>query len=242
MAWHLEAVGSQGQRGTGDPKTMDLASLLYKKVADTWNADDFSKFEFPRLVKEDWPTIYKIKYNMADLLYFREQWAECGPAFDAVVQEDPKGEDAANAAYAAVLCYQNIYLAHAPEGRGQARAAEPAWRRPRHRGRLGRQVPPEGHDGRPEGDDPVVQPVRLLHPAGQGRRRRARSSSSRSSTRAAACTTRRSTGKRRRRASRRWRSTTRTTTRRPMPRSSTWRASTCSPSTGRRSGARASTT
>jgi TolA-binding protein len=111
MAWHLEAIGSQGQRGTSDPKTMDLASLLYKKVADTWTAAEFSKFEFPRLVKEDWPTIYKIKYNMADLLYFRERWADCGPAFDAVVEEDPKGEDAANAAYAAVLCYQNIYLA-----------------------------------------------------------------------------------------------------------------------------------
>jgi TolA-binding protein len=116
MAWHLEAVGSQGQRGTGDPKTMDLASLLYKKVGDTWSAVEFSKFEFPRLVKEDWPTIYKIKYNMADLLYFRERWAECGPAFDSVVQEDPKGEDAANAAYAAVLCYQNIYLAQHQKG------------------------------------------------------------------------------------------------------------------------------
>jgi tetratricopeptide (TPR) repeat protein len=110
MAWHLEAVGSQGQRGTGDPRTMDLASILYKKVGDTWDAATFSKFEFPRLVKEDWPTIYKIKYNMADLLYFREKWAECGPAFDSVVQEDPKGEEAANAAYAAVLCYQNVYL------------------------------------------------------------------------------------------------------------------------------------
>ncbi len=123
MAWHLEAVGSQGQRGTGDPKTMDLAALLYKKVADTWNADEFSKFEFPRLVKEDWPTIYKIKYNMADLLYFREKWAECGPAFDSVVQEDPKGPRRAEAAYAAVLCYQNIYLAQHAEGLRQARAA-----------------------------------------------------------------------------------------------------------------------
>jgi TolA-binding protein len=116
MAWHLEAIGSQGQRGTSDPKTMDLASLLYKKVADTWSAAEFTKFEFPRLVKDDWPTIYKIKYNMADLLYFRERWADCGPAFDAVVQEDPKGEDAANAAYAAVLCYQNIYLATHAKG------------------------------------------------------------------------------------------------------------------------------
>ncbi|MGA2449704.1 MAG: tetratricopeptide repeat protein [Polyangiaceae bacterium] len=116
MAWHLEAVGSQGQRGTGDPKTMDLASVLYKKVAMTWNADDYSKFEFPRLVKEDWPTIYKIKYNMADLLYFREKWAECGPAFDEVVKENPKASEAAEAAYAAVLCYQNIYLQQHQKG------------------------------------------------------------------------------------------------------------------------------
>jgi tetratricopeptide (TPR) repeat protein len=116
MAWHVEAVGTNGQRGTGDPKTMDLASLLYKKVAETWNADEFSKFEFPRLVKEDWPNIYKIKYNMADLLYFRERWAECGPAFDSVVQEDPKAPEAAEAAYAAVLCYQNIYLAQHAKG------------------------------------------------------------------------------------------------------------------------------
>ncbi len=116
MAWHLEAVGSEGQRGTGDPKTMDLSAALYKKVAETWKSDDFAKFEFPRLVKSDWPTIYKIKYNMADLLYFREKWAECGPAFDAVVQEDPKAPEAAESAYAAVLCYQNIYLAQHAKG------------------------------------------------------------------------------------------------------------------------------
>lgn len=116
MAWHLEAVGSNGQRGTGDPKTMDLASLLYKKVSDTWKADEFAKFTFPRLVKDDWPTIYDIKYNMADLLYFRERWADCGPAFDAVVEENPQGPKAADAAYAAVLCYQNIYLATHAKG------------------------------------------------------------------------------------------------------------------------------
>ena len=116
MAWHLEAVGSNNQRGTGDPRTMDLASILYKKVSDTWKADEFSKFEFPRLIKEDWPTIYKIKYNMADLLYFRERWAECGPAFDSVVEENPNAPEAAEAAYAAVLCYQNIYLAQHQKG------------------------------------------------------------------------------------------------------------------------------
>ncbi|WP_394827186.1 tetratricopeptide repeat protein [Pendulispora albinea] len=109
MAWHLEAVGSQGQRGTGDQKAMTLAAYLYKKIGETWTAQDFASFEFPRIVKEDWPTIYKIRYAMADLLYFQQRWAECGPAFDAVVAENPTAPEAPEAAYASVLCYQNIY-------------------------------------------------------------------------------------------------------------------------------------
>ncbi len=109
MAWHLEAVGSGGVRGTGDKKTMDLAAYLYKKVSESFSKQDFANFKFPRIVKSDWPTIYKIKYAMADLLYFQERWEECGPAFDSVVAEDPKGKDAAEAAFASVLCYQKMY-------------------------------------------------------------------------------------------------------------------------------------
>ena len=109
MSWHLEAVGSGGVRGTGDKKTMDLAAYLYKKVSENFSADDFSKFQFPRIVKDDWPTMYKIKYAMADLLYFQQRWEDCGPAFDAVVAENPKAEQAAEAAYASVLCYQKMY-------------------------------------------------------------------------------------------------------------------------------------
>jgi tetratricopeptide (TPR) repeat protein len=109
MAWHLEAVGSGGVRGTGDQKTMSLAAYLYKKVVDNFTAEQFAKFEFPRILKDDWPTIFKIKYAMADLLYFQQRWAECGPAFDAVVAEAPTSPEAPEAAYAAVLCYQNIY-------------------------------------------------------------------------------------------------------------------------------------
>jgi len=109
MSWHLEAVGSGGVRGTGDKNTMDLASYLYKKVSENFTAEDFAKFKFPRIVKEDWPNMYKIKYAMADLLYFQQRWEDCGPAFDAVVDEDPTGPDAAEAAYASVLCYQKMY-------------------------------------------------------------------------------------------------------------------------------------
>ncbi|MBN1607557.1 MAG: hypothetical protein JW940_13050 [Polyangiaceae bacterium] len=109
MSWHLEAVGSGGVRGTGDKRTMDLSAYLYKKVTENFTAADFDKFKFPRIVKSDWPNLYKIKYAMADLLYFQERWEECGPAFDSVVEEDPKGADAAEAAYASVLCYQKMY-------------------------------------------------------------------------------------------------------------------------------------
>ncbi|MFO7180521.1 MAG: tetratricopeptide repeat protein, partial [Pseudomonadota bacterium] len=109
MSWHLEAVGSGGVRGTGDKKTMDLAAYLYKKVTENFTAEDFAKFQFPRIVKEDWPTMYKIRYAMADLLYFQQRWEECGPAFDAVVAENPQAAEAAEAAYASVLCYQKMY-------------------------------------------------------------------------------------------------------------------------------------
>lgn len=109
MSWHLEAVGTGGVRGTGSQDTMDKAALLYKKVVENFKADDFAKFEFPRIVKEDWPTLYKIKYAMADLLYFQQKWELCGPAFDAVVEENPTGSEAPEAAYASVLCYQKMY-------------------------------------------------------------------------------------------------------------------------------------
>jgi len=109
MAWHLEAVGSGGVRGTGDAKTMDFSAKLYKMVTEGFTSDQFKAFTFPRIVKEDWPSLPKVKYAMADLLYFQKKWDECGPAFDAVVAEDPNGPNAAEAAFASVLCYQNIY-------------------------------------------------------------------------------------------------------------------------------------
>ncbi len=109
MAWHLEAVGSGGVRGTGDLKTMQYSAALYQTVIDNFTPEQFGQFTFPRIVKEDWPSISKVKYAMADLLYFQKDWAKCGPAFDSVVAEDPNGPNAAEAAFASVLCYQNIY-------------------------------------------------------------------------------------------------------------------------------------
>lgn len=111
MAWHLEAVGSGGVRGTGDKTTMKLSAEIYQQVVDGFTQAQFSKFTFPRIIREDWPNIFKIKYAMADLLYFQKDWEKCGPAFDAVVAENPNGPEAPEAAYASVLCYQKMYLA-----------------------------------------------------------------------------------------------------------------------------------
>jgi hypothetical protein len=114
MFWHLEAaggVGSGGVRGTASPQTMTFADDLYQKVIKQFSAAQFARFEFPRIVKEDWPTLLKVKSARADLLYFQKEWARCGAAFDEVVAEDPHGPLAAESAYASALCNQNAYLA-----------------------------------------------------------------------------------------------------------------------------------
>ncbi len=116
MAWHLEAVGTGGVRGTGDKKTMGLAAGLYDVTLQAFDKARFATVEFPKIVKEDWPSRSKIAYLRADLLWSQNDWAKCGPAFDAAVAEDPSGPDAAAAAYAAVQCYHRTYLSQHKNG------------------------------------------------------------------------------------------------------------------------------
>lgn len=110
MAWHLEAVGSGGVRGTNDEATKDAAAKLYGMVADNFTAEQFNAFRFPHLVKEDWPTLATIRYHMADLLWERKKWKACGRAFYNAYEADPNGKDAAEALHAAGLCWQNAVL------------------------------------------------------------------------------------------------------------------------------------
>ena len=168
MAWHLEAVGSGGVRGTGDRKTMVLAAQLYDMVVKTFKQEDFAKFEFPRIVKEDWPNIFKIKYAMADLLWFQKDWAKCGPAFDAVVAEDPdRPHGSRGRVRGGALLPEHLHRA-APGRRRQEEQRQP----PLH-GEEGRQAQerqgegprPQGLHRRPEGHDHGLQPLHLLHQA-----------------------------------------------------------------------------
>ena len=108
-AWHREAIGTDTQPGTNDLGTMKLASRLYRMVLDKF--PDMEDMEFPDIDKRDWPTQYTVSYYYAELLWRMEDWEQCGPAFDRVLEVDPKGEYTEDAAYASVLCYNKQYQA-----------------------------------------------------------------------------------------------------------------------------------
>jgi len=106
-SWHREAVGTDAAPGTKNKKTMSQAAVLYRTLLKEF--PDMEQMEFPNVDKRDWPTEYKISYFYAELLWKMEEWGQCGPAFDKVVELNPQGEFTSDAAYAAVLCYNNLY-------------------------------------------------------------------------------------------------------------------------------------
>jgi tetratricopeptide (TPR) repeat protein len=133
-AWHREAIGTDSQPGTNDRNTMQMATQLYRLVLEKF--PDMEQLEFPLIDRRDWPTEYKIAYYFAELLWKMEDWGQCGPAFDKVVELNPQGEYTADAAYAAVLCYNNLYQQQYQGRERDTRAEAPTPRRGR-RGRRG---------------------------------------------------------------------------------------------------------
>jgi tetratricopeptide (TPR) repeat protein len=106
-AWHREAIGTETQPGTNDRSTMELSAKLYRLLLKRF--PEMERMEFPDIDKRDWPTEYKVSYYYAELLWKMENWAQCGPAFDHVLEVNPKGEYTEDAAYASVLCYNKQY-------------------------------------------------------------------------------------------------------------------------------------
>lgn len=106
VAWHREAVGTDAQPGTRDRRTMALASRLYEQAMAL---EGLESLEFPDLERADWPTLPRIAYARAELAYANEDWHSCGPAFDRVVELEPGGALAEDAAYASALCYDRVY-------------------------------------------------------------------------------------------------------------------------------------
>lgn len=121
-AWHREAIGTDTQPGTNDRGTMEQASKLYRLVLTKF--PDMESMKFPNIDKRDWPTEYKVSYYYAELLWRMESWAECGPAFDKVLEVNAEGEYTEDAAYASVLCYNKQYLASYAKRETQVRGKE----------------------------------------------------------------------------------------------------------------------
>ena len=146
-AWHREAIGTEDQPGTNDRSTMALSTRLYRLLIDRF--PDMEQLEFPSIAREDWPTLYKVSYYYAELLWKMEDWAQCGPAFDRVVELDPGGEFTSDAAYAAVLCYNSLYQQQYSSRERETREARQRDNQRRgRRGRRGRQQEEE----QPEAD------------------------------------------------------------------------------------------
>jgi tetratricopeptide (TPR) repeat protein len=142
-SWHRETVGTEESPGTMDRATMQQAAALYQMLIEQF--PDMEQLEFPNINREDWPTQYKVSYFYAELLWKMEDWERCGPAFDDVVDLNPQGDYTEDAAYAAVLCYNNLYQTQYEGRERQARTteddAEQAHAATR-RGRRGRQAQP----------------------------------------------------------------------------------------------------
>jgi len=106
--WHLEAVGSESAPGTKSPETMQLCIDLYNQVLESYpNLDQLKVEGFDEKTK---PTRYRVAYYKAELYWVMENWEKCGPAFDDVVDMEPNGVYSADSAYAAVLCYNKVYV------------------------------------------------------------------------------------------------------------------------------------
>lgn len=140
-AWHRETVGvdagpeQQQMPGTNDQGTMRQAAQVYRLVLDTF--PDLDGIEFPQFDQRDKPTRYRVSYFYAELLWRLDDWEQCGPAFDQVVELEPQGEFTADAAYAAVLCYNNLYQQTLGQNDREVRSADQDSNRGR-RGRRGR--------------------------------------------------------------------------------------------------------
>lgn len=160
VAWHREAIGTEQQPGTNDRRTMQQATDLYELAVQHF--PDMEQLEFPDISREDWPTLYRVSYFYAELLWRMEDWNRCGPAFDRVVELNPQGEYTSDAAYAAVLCYNNLYqqqYAATERDRRGAEAAEGG-----RRGRRGRR----GQEAEPEQTEEQRLAVREFSPTEQG--------------------------------------------------------------------------
>lgn len=109
IAWHVEVTGNPAGAkpvlGTGDATTAQASLRLYRLFTHSFTDDMLGRYRFPQLRDEDRPTLARMHYAHADLLWARADWSTCGPVFEAARAANPSGPLAARAIQASALCY-----------------------------------------------------------------------------------------------------------------------------------------
>ncbi|MEM6787920.1 MAG: hypothetical protein AAF715_10425 [Myxococcota bacterium] len=110
IAWHVEAMGNPGgappRLGTGDAATAEAAARLYRRFTRTFtDGAALARYPYPQLRPEDRPTLSRIHYAHADLLWSLADWRGCAPAFEAARRAAPEGPLAARAIQGRALCH-----------------------------------------------------------------------------------------------------------------------------------------
>ncbi len=105
--WHREAVGTDVHPGTLNEETMELALRAYRLALASFA--DLDELGVTGWSADRAPTVPRVTYWMAELLWAMNRWTECGASFNRAWELD-RGADFANEAlYAAVLCTNNHF-------------------------------------------------------------------------------------------------------------------------------------
>lgn len=104
-AWHREAVGTDSEPGTRDPRTMDHAAALYELVLDLPRLESL---RLPRIDQRDRPTTAQMAFFRAELLYERDRHEDAARAYEAVLALEPEATLASEVAYRLALTYDRM--------------------------------------------------------------------------------------------------------------------------------------
>ncbi len=104
--WHHEAVGTDEVPGTLDADTMELASGLYDLAIEAF--EGIERLELRGWDAATGPTDRRIRFWASELLYQRQRWSECGPAYEAVVATGPRDALYREAAHGAAFCWDQV--------------------------------------------------------------------------------------------------------------------------------------
>jgi len=101
-AWHAEALGQPTRPGSRDPDTMHLAAQLYRVMLATFHQEQLNRWGVCASLGE-------VARKRADLLRARQQWRDCGPAYDEAMRLDPRAARDPEVVFAAVVCRQHAW-------------------------------------------------------------------------------------------------------------------------------------